>query len=184
MKITLDDFLTVMQKFIAIESIASSALRGQKSGPIGKARDVCALIDLAKLSSLGEEEFKAELDDTTKALLRKLQLTPKSWGVARKAINLFLRHSLYNRYLSKAYHLEKIEPFLESPMDGVVGNILREECNELPAWPGLKHLSQADHEKYQLYIKAVANESRMSPVHLDIYLWTQGRKVMKGLSKK
>jgi len=180
MRLNKDDFLKVVQEFVSVDSIPSSALRGQKKGTIGEAREFCASIDLSELSSLDEEEeFRAKLDEMTRALLKKMGLTDKGWGVARKGINLFLRNALYNHYLREEYNLSRVERCFESPIDGVVAGVLREKCEEceLPRWPYLKNLSKEVHEEYQRCIRTIAKDSEdMLPVHVDAYLWTRMRK--------
>ena len=152
-------------------------LRGQGGkGVVGAARDYCKALNLGKLASFKRElTFVEYLDRATKELTRSSQYL--RWGAARKALNLFLRDALYNIYLNKAFKLDRVESWLEIPLDSVVAKGLRAmaERGELPAWPGLKQLIPEISSKYQEFAKRQANKMDISRVHLDIYLWLPGR---------
>ncbi|MBT3272876.1 MAG: hypothetical protein HN368_06965 [Spirochaetales bacterium] len=47
------------------------------------------------------------MDNTTEHLLDVFSLTVRPWGTARKAVNLFLRDVLYNRYLCSKFKIDK-----------------------------------------------------------------------------
>ena len=92
-------------------------------------------------------------------------------GIARKAINLFLRDAFYNRYLFDRFKLEKIEYFLEILLDRIVAKGLREEYKRdrsLTPWLGLKKLEHKDGNKYQRYALILANKYNMARVHMDM----------------
>ena len=44
----------------------------------------------------------------------------RHWGAARKAVNLFLRDALCNRYLAEEFNLKKAEAWMEIPLDSAV----------------------------------------------------------------
>ena len=52
-------------------------------------------------------EFRKWMDNTTEHLLDVFSLTVRPWGTARKAVNLFLRDVLYNRYLCSKFKIDK-----------------------------------------------------------------------------
>src|ERR1051325_8452549 len=96
-------FLSDVQRFAAISAIGVSALRRQGVGVIGRVRKYLGAMDLSKTRTLqNENDFSDWLDRRTVALVQHHGV---KWGAARKAMNLFLRDCLYNKYLSDAYGL-------------------------------------------------------------------------------
>ena len=85
-------------------------------------------------------KYQVWLNLQTNALLKEFPTTAKSWGAARKALNLFMRNVFNNRYLNEVYYLDRIEKVLEIPLDSAVAKGLKNEDfkNKLPEWPGLK----------------------------------------------
>jgi len=173
-----NDFLKTVQGFIAVVAMGPSSLRNQGLGVLKKAQDFCSKLNLQNYSNLNEGQFKNQLDLDTLKLIKALQLKNKPWGTARKALNLFLRESLYNKYLSKEYSLDKIEKFLEIPLDQVVSHALTklETKGQLPKWRSLKSLDKEESGKFQEFAQELAEkEYHIARVHLDIYLWTKNR---------
>lgn len=173
-----EDFLSTMQHSVAVIAIGPSSLRNQGyAGVIDAAREFLTKCDLAAFRCHTEEEFRSKLDNTTENLIVALPKRARSWGVARKAINLFLRDSLYNRYLAESYRLLSIENWLEIPLDSAVARGLRKLARrrEIPAWPGLKKLSGDVSAQLQLFAQNIAVRRGLARVHLDIYLWLQER---------
>ena len=144
---------------------------------IDAAREFLAALDLAVFNCGTEKKFKSELDNATNGLMLSLPKTARSWGAARKAINLFLRDALYNRYLAETCLLNSIETWLEIPLDSAVARGLKKlgTRGELPFWPGLKKLSPSISSKFQLFAQDIALKRGLARVHLDIYLWLQER---------
>lgn len=173
-----NDFLKTVQGFISIQAIGPSSLRNQGKGVLKNAQDFCAKLNLQNYSNLNEVQFKRQLDQDTLKLIKALKLKNKPWGTARKALNLFLRESLYNKYLSKKYSLDRIEKFLEIPLDQVVSHALikLKTKGKLPKWHSLKSLDEETSEKFQEFAQELAqNKYHIARVHLDIYLWTNNR---------
>jgi len=170
-------FLQVVQEKVAVSSIGPSALRGQGGGGVVRAaRNYCRTLNLRKLTSFEREQsFVEYLDIATKELTLSSQYL--RWGAARKSLNLFLRDTLYNTYLNKAFRLNRIESWLEIPLDSVVAKGLRsmDDREELPAWPGLKQLSPEISSKYQEFARRQTDRLGTLRVHLDMYLWLSGR---------
>lgn len=172
------NFLATMQHSVAVSAIGPSALRNQgESGVIDAARGFLAQLDLSSYMVKKKEEFDGLHNSTTEILVQALPKKAQHWGAARKAINLFLRDILYNRYLAERYQFPMIEELLEIPLDSVVAKGLRKSCcrGELPSWPGLKYLSKEISFLYQTYAEKLANERGIARVHLDMYLWLQER---------
>ncbi len=72
---------------------------------------------LDKLSS--PDRFAKFLDDHTHKLLNAFPADGKSWGAARKGLNLFFREAVYNKFISDHYKLptdlnafNKLRPYL------------------------------------------------------------------------
>ncbi|HSW40426.1 MAG TPA: hypothetical protein VLL97_13135, partial [Acidobacteriota bacterium] len=111
------------------------------------------------------------------SLLDVLPINGRPWGAARKAINLFLRDTLYNQYLHGHFHFGRLEPWLEVPLDSAVARGLKAAAKRgvLPRWPGLKHLSSDVSAEFQAFASTHAHTLRVDRVHLDMYLWLENR---------
>lgn len=172
------NFLATMQRSVAVSAIGPSALRNQgQPGVIDAAREFLAHLDLSSYAVKKKEEFEVLHNSTTEILVKAFPKKAQNWGAARKAINLFLRDILYNRYLEERYQFSTIEEWLEIPLDSVVAKGLRKRSNkgELPSWPGLKNLSTEVNFLFQSFAEELANKRGLARVHLDMYLWLQER---------
>lgn len=154
-------------------AIGNSTLRNQGAAGVTKiARDYLATIDLKKLTPT---DFNAELDRLTDDLKSKFPAGAQNFGAARKAINIYLRDCLYNKYINKKYSLDSIQNLLEVPLDSHVANGLRatkyKTC--LPQWDAIIRLTKSDSDKFQKYAECIANDLSCNRVDLDIYLWRQ-----------
>jgi len=133
---------------------------------------------LARVPKSSTKRFQLWLDSQTELLLDSLPIKNRPWGAARKAINLFLRDSLYNQYLCKQFKLQSIETLLEIPLDSAVAKGLKKldsNRGELPRWPGLKNLTRKVSEDFQAFASEQANLKGIVRVHLDMYLWLANR---------
>jgi hypothetical protein len=175
------ELLTKIQAHEAYSAIGVSALRGQDRGTREAALVYLKRIDLSNVPK-SSCDFKVWLDDQTECLRQKLPgFKPDSeelWGVARKALNLFLRSCSYNYHLRTEYGLEPIETLLETPLDSVAGKRLMEEAGKanyrgLPAkWPSLKRLKREQSEEFQRYAESLAKSWGLpARVFVDSYLW-------------
>jgi len=174
------DLLAQIKYFVVADAIGVTSLRGQPKKTRETVHKFLKGIDLSRIPGRGPA-FMDWLDGQTDRLQRKLLplYPPKSnpWGVARKALNLFLRACLYNHYLRSKYHLEKNETLLEIPLDSVVGRSLVDEAQEaggrpLPPWPGLKYLTPETSNTYQEYAAGLADKKGLPAlVFLDNYLF-------------
>ena len=176
-KMNKTDFLDTMRQRAAVVAVGPSALRGQGKGVLRATQNVLKTINLATIYRDSEVDFNSWLDEQTDLVLAALRLKKKPWGAARKAVNLFLRDVLYNRYLCQEYGIHEIEPWLEIPLDSAVAKGLKRKAGhgKLPSWPGLKNLSKDVSDNFQEFAKTWAIEAELSRVHLDIYLWLENR---------
>jgi len=172
-----DDFIPTVQRKVAVTSVGPSALRRQGKGVLRASHDFLASVSLASLSGLSEARFRAWLDRHTESLLGQLPCSGRPWGTARKAINLFLRDSLYNQYLNRRFEIEKIERWLEIPLDSAVAKGLKARAGRggLPQWPGLKNLEPVVSDSFQAFASSLAHAIGIKRVHLDMYLWLENR---------
>lgn len=159
-------------------AIGPSALRNQgASGVIDAARKFLAGLDLTQFVVADEEQFLKVLDKQTEKLRTDFPDGAKNWGAARKAINLFLAECCYHRFICQEYHLEKIEAFLETPLDSQVAKKLikkaKENDEKLPRWQGLKHLTQSESNDYQQFAYQYAKKEEKLPArfYLDVIIW-------------
>ena len=176
-KVKTNNFTTTLQRKVAFTAIGPSALRGQGKGVLRASQNFLAQISLTKIPKLSKRKFQSWLEHQTTLLLDNLPIKNRPWGAARKAINLFLRDALYNKYLSKKFDLQLIEKWLEVPLDSVVakGLKLNGDRGELPIWPGLKNLTREVSEDFQVFASKQARLKGIARGHLDMYLWLANR---------
>jgi len=171
------DFIKTLQRKVATTAVGPSALRGQGKGVLRTSQDFLARMSLTQVPKSSEKRYRLWLDRQTELLLNSLPIRNRPWGAARKAINLFLRDALYNKYLSKQFKLQSIETWLEVPLDSVVAKGLKLHSNrgELPRWPGLKNLKPNISKGFQVFASKQAILKGIARVHLDMYLWLDNR---------
>jgi len=168
----------LFQKRIAEGAVGPSSLRNQGSARVvGRAREYLKQIDLAKFAVRDEARFRALLNTETRALQRSLPVGSRHWGTARKALNLFLRDVLYHSYLRPLYRFDRIEKWLEVPLDSYVAKAIRADGARaghspcIPKWRGIKHVTPDESFIFQEVTRGVARRMRIAPVHLDVYWW-------------
>ncbi len=101
----------------------------------------------------------------------------KSWGAARKGLNLFFRDVIYNYYLRQKLdindnshvHLQN----LEVPLDKDVALGLKNNKSNLDKWVSIKSLTKEISDKYQNAAKEIAVEKGVLRIHLDLEYWRQ-----------
>ena len=171
------DFIKTLQRKVAFTAVGPSALRGQGKGVLRTSQDFLAQMSLTRVPKSSAKRYQLWLDRQTESLLNILPIKNRPWGAARKAINLFLRDALYNKYLSKQFKLQSIETWLEVPLDSAVAKGLKLNSNrgELPRWPGLKNLKPNISECFQVFASKQAILKGIARVHLDMYLWLDNR---------
>ncbi|MBC7854430.1 MAG: hypothetical protein IAF94_13435 [Pirellulaceae bacterium] len=123
------------------------------------------------------QAFQAELDKATADLKMAFPKKAQSWGLARKCLNIFLRDCYYCFYLHEPFCLDRAKDFYEIPLDKVVAKGLASNAKNLPRWRGVKHLTSDESDVYQQAAGKLAKEWHIERVHLDTFLWTEGRSV-------
>lgn len=171
-------FISLMIRKIAQTSVSSSALRNQGAkGVIEVARNYFEnKIDLIEFrQELYSDNYKGYLDAKTEELVSYFPEDGKSWGAARKGLNLYFRDIIYNYYLRNflkidskiAIHIKK----LEVPLDKDVAEALMNKNPDLEKWKSIKSLTPKMSENYQISATEIANKKEIARVHLDLEYW-------------
>ena len=166
-------FLQAMQSRNARVAVTASATRGAGRAKVKAAREFLGTLPLRRFSVSNRKAFCAQLDAATEELRRALPPDSRSWGLARKLLNIFLRGAFYSRYLCKGYKLHAAERFFEIPRDSITAEQLYRRAGRgvLRRWKGVKYLTQDVSDEYQQYATKVARTSGDARVHLDAYWW-------------
>ena len=166
--------LSKFQRRVANITIGNTTLRNQGAGSAKIARKFLSNLSLKKFSEISEaEQFNLLLNNFTKDLKEKLP--NKSWGVARKALNIFLLECCLNKYISTNYDLDKIVEFLEVPLDNPNAERLKKEAKKQGIklrWVNIKKLEGEDNAKIQEFASRLAkNEYNCPRAYLDLLFW-------------
>jgi len=184
-----EDFLKQIHRRIAIISVGGSAIRNQgAAGLVDIARGYFEnSISLEKFFvSLKEEgSFKRFLDSHTDQLVDQFPKGGKSWGAARKGLNLFFRDLVYNKFIAEKYGLARnFERFneevkhLEVPLDSYVAQGLFKQSNKkLSRWISIKELKTEKSEQYQAFALEYANELKIARINLDLLFWQPSKRI-------
>lgn len=166
-------FIRAAQGRTARIAASASATRRQGRGAVIAARHFFSALDLRRLGVSTGATFRSRLDEVTVQLRDALPRNARSWGLARKLLNIFLRDALYTTYLCERFGLARAEQFLEIPLDSITARRLRKHAGRgvLPRWKGVKHLTLEASDKYQCHAERVAQDSGLARVHLDTYWW-------------
>lgn len=162
----------------AVVSIGASAVRNQGTELVAEgARKALTRLDLRSFSHANPSEFANALNQATRDVKARLPSKARSWGIARKCVNIFLRDCLYNVYLRAEFNLPSIERHLELTLDGVVVKQLKRYYprGSLPRWFGVKHLLPQESIVFQDAAVALGSFLDVARVHLDTILWIEGR---------
>lgn len=145
-------------------------------GTVAAAHSYLEQLDLRVFSTGSATGFRRALDGKTDSLARRLP--ERRWGIARKCLNIFLRDAAYNRFLCRAYNLDRIEPWLEVPLDRQVAEGLKREAGRgfLPRWRAIKTLDPEVSRRYQDFAARVAKGKGIHRVHLDLLYWRPSRR--------
>lgn len=160
-------------------ALGPSALRNQGApGVLGIARSHLKRIKLERFAVKNRRAFRRVLDAETKKLQSAFPTKARNCGAARKALNLYLRNCVYNRYISERYSLRKITPWLEVPLDQYVARGIRRngEGQDLPRWRAIRRLTPEISDKYQYVARIIAKKRDALPVHLDLHWWRDNRR--------
>lgn len=169
------NLLVAIQHKVAISALPASALRGQRApGLISIAREACEHLPLGQFGVASGKVFAERLDRYTAEMLAAFPRKARHWGVARKALNLFLRDAYYNQFLAAKYNLNRAAAHFELPLDSkTAAKLHEEEDGHLPAWRGVKYLTAAQSAEYQLAATDLALDYDCHRVHLDAHIWPQ-----------
>ena len=176
---THDELCQVMQAYLARIAPGGPALRNQGADGMAKAaRKFLRKIDLGRIPAGKQADFERWLDKQTEALRKSFPRGGQNWGAARKVMNLFLRHASYNAFVRDRHRLQRIEGWLEVPLDGIVAKELARAAGRgvLPRWPGLKGLDKDVSREYQEFAAKFAGRKAIARVHLDPLLWGGDRR--------
>jgi len=176
------EFLLQIHKRISIISVGASALRNQgASGIIKIARDYFYQININEFVNALETEssYNLFLNEHTESLIFSFPENGKSWGAARKGLNLFFREIAYNKFFSDFYdfprnlaEFNKKFNFLEVPLDRDVAlGIFNETDMILPKWKSIKTLTQESSDLYQVAANKIAQNEKIARVNLDLKYW-------------
>lgn len=174
-------FINKIKRRVAQVSIGASAIRNQGAPDLIRiSRDYFEDdIDLKVFRrKLNSKTYTHYLDELTNELRNKYPKKGRSWGAARKALNLFFRDVVYNRYLSDYLEIPndstKNNDFLknlEVPLDKDVAKGLRIIFNDLPKWQSIRKLTKKESDAYQIKALEYANNLGTARIHLDLILW-------------
>lgn len=167
-------FVRDIQIYTARSAVTASAARGQGApGLVAAARIHLASVTLAQFGTSSERRFRGALDRHTDSLAAALPRKGRSWGVARKLLNIFLRNAFYTTYLRDAFDLAVAEDWFEVPLDGIVAKRVRADLHalRLPRWTGVRNLTPALSHTYQDACRQLARARGVAPVHLDALFW-------------
>lgn len=168
-------FITAVRARSARIAAGASAVRGQGSGCGAAARRFLADIDLHRFRIHSAVGFRSRLDEVTEELRSALPRASRTWGISRKLLNIFLRDSLYTTYLATEYRLDRVEDYLEIPLDSITASRIKEIAGRraLPAWPGVKNLRADLSDRLQVVAEVEARRFGLARVHLDTFWWGQ-----------
>jgi hypothetical protein len=166
-------FIKAVQIRAARIACSASATRGQGAGVVVGGRQFLAQVPLARFAVSRQDIFQRRLNEATDGLFRAFPRSARSWGLARKVLNIFLRDALYTTYLSERFNLSGAEQCFEIPLDSITAGRLSQEAGrgELPRWHGVKNLTPQVSADYQAFAAAYGASHRVARVHLDTYWW-------------
>lgn len=191
------DLEECLKRNLTERAVGASAMRGQaRKGGIAKVREALLETSVEVLGRVkNQTRFRVWLDQETDRISRNASRHGVRWGTARKALNLWLRDIAYNHYFRSGYGLERVEPWLEVPLDSYTAKFIRAEIERqglillspLPPWTTVKAVTPAFSEAYQdaagLLVGTRAYGYLRDPVHIDLVAWRNSRESMRGGQK-
>jgi hypothetical protein len=182
-KMNKTEFEKKLYRRIAQVSIGASAIRNQGgSGLIKILRDYfeTEINPSTFFKALPKKKsYRDYLDYHTDQILKRFPKGAKSWGGARKGLNLFLRDFVYNGYFGNKYNvpteyseLNSFIKYLEVPLDKEVAHGIIQDCqNEKPKWTNIRRLTPEISEIFQEQAEIIANQKGTARVNLDLIYW-------------
>lgn len=171
----------VLKENLAKRSVGTSALRKQvRKGGIKAVHEFLGGLRPRELRALRTPAaYLRWLDDRTVEMERQVGKSHGlMWGSARKALNLWIRDIVYNHHFRSTYGLDRLEPWLEVPLDShTAAFIRRESVAPLPRWTTIMAVTPAFSKLYQDAARGIVESPRFAylkhPVHLDLAAWRQ-----------
>ena len=149
---------------------------GPPAGSLEGGRTFLTGLRLGRFATGYDGRFQRVLHQETARLTRALPRQSRSFGLARKALNMFLRDAFYNYDLRNHFGLGRARRLFEIPVDSVVAKELRRRCGPgVPVWPNLREVTPDVHARCQEAASDLARQLRIDRVHLDTILWVEGR---------
>lgn len=180
-----DEFLRQVHRRVAQTSVGPSAIRNQgASGLITISRSYFEKnINLSEFrEKLIKDSYIDYLDKLTTDLRNRFPDGGKSWGAARKGLNLFFRDVVYNKYLADSLNIPtdykenlKALRYLEVPLDRDVATGLNKTFGDLPKWRTIKELNEKQSKLFQDRALIYADNKGIARVHLDLEFWRNDR---------
>lgn len=171
--------IRAIRRRLARTTASASAVRGAPKGTAKAGRQFLQDLDLEQFGTRDRRLFRQLLDLETARLAAVLPGQPqRTWGVARKLINLFLRECAYNVYVRETFHLGRSERLLELPLDShTAEEVIRRSKGTTARWTGVNRLDAAQSEAFQTDAALLAQKLGILRVHLDVLFWhRQGAK--------
>lgn len=168
--------LGLLQSRIGRTAVGPSTARGiGPAGTIGSARQFLQTFDLRALKVGTASAYRRRLDAATDALVAALPAGGNHWGSARKFFNIFVRDCSYDRFLCEAHRLDRMEPWMEIPLDSHVAKGLRavaaSYCADPPRWTTVIGLTPDVSDQWQAVARSFAEQEGIHRVHLDVIFW-------------
>ena len=180
-----DEFFKQIHRRVAQTSVGPSAIRNQgASGLITISRNYFEKnINLTEFrEKLTTDSYKDYLDKLTTDLRNRFPDGGKSWGAARKGLNLFFRDVVYNKYLADLLNIpsdykENLKTLrnLEVPLDRDVATGLNKIFDDLPRWTTIKDLDGKQSKLFQDIALMYADNNGIARIHLDLEFWRSER---------
>lgn len=183
--ISMDDY----KRRIANLAIAPGTLRNPGARGVPRAvREFLVKMDLDRFSNTSLSDFQRELNEQTEKLRTALPEGAKHWGIARKAINIYLFEAFYHKEISRRYKLESLKHFLEVPLDSqtsarikskgcTMENKLERDMATRLKWNSIKGLSRDDSEKFQWLASRIASSMGCDRVELELFFWGRDEQI-------
>jgi hypothetical protein len=166
-------FLLALRARAARIAITASSMRGPGCGEaIATLRPYVASLDLRPFGTSSTAGFAKALDLVTNTALERMPASCRSWGLARKGLNIYLRECLYTHYLREAYYLHLSEGNFELPMDSLTARKLRAAGNDAaPRWCSVRELDSTENAVFQQLAAQEGSQRGMARIHLDAFWW-------------
>ncbi len=153
-KLSDEKIINLIQERLAYSTMNIRVFRNQGRGKVEKAWRFMKSLNLKLLTKESERGVEKEYSSYCNRTLHRLQKkfhkqNSNTFGIATKALNIFLIECYLNKELNKEYKLERIKKFLEVPIDSKVAKFLKKKYKFLPTFKSIKCLNNATYFAYQ-----------------------------------